>query len=191
MKCGKRLFDDREEYCQDCQKHRHYFDRGIAAFEYSDALKKSMYAFKYNNRREYADFYGKQLLKNKLEIVKSWDAQALVPVPLYPGKLRKRGYNQAEDLAVKLGEQLKLPVITDLLYRSKNTKPQKELNDKDRKNNIENAFQIKKNSVKYKRLILIDDIYTTGATMDECAKVLRADGAESVYFMTVCIGRGF
>ena len=75
--------------------------------------------------------------------------------------------------------------------RVKNTRPQKELDDKERVHNLNNAFQIMEDSVKYRRVLLTDDIYTTGTTIDECAGVLKAGGVSNVYFLTVCIGRGF
>jgi predicted amidophosphoribosyltransferase len=72
-----------------------------------------------------------------------------------------------------------------------NTAPQKELNDKERTKNTKNAFQVTHNIVKYKRVLLVDDIYTTGATLDACSDVLTIAGAVQVYFAAVCIGRGF
>lgn len=191
FKCGKQLDDEGRELCADCTARRHNFDRGVAAFAYSDAMKKSMYAFKYNNRREYASFYAEALLERYKEIIGGWRAQALIPVPLHPSRYRARGYNQAEVLAREIGRRTGLSVDTDTLVRTKKTTPQKELNDRERNINIENAFQIAKNDVKYKSVIVVDDIYTTGATIDECALTLKAGGADAVYFVSVCIGNGF
>lgn len=190
-KCGKQLDEEEREFCRDCSVKKHNFDRGVAAFSYSDAMKKSMYAFKYNNRREYAGFYAKELIERCGDIIKGWRAQALIPVPLHPSRYRARGYNQAEVLAREIGRQTGIKVDTKTLVRVKKTTPQKELNDRERNINIENAFQIAKNSVKYKNVIVVDDIYTTGATVDGCALALKAGGADRVYFMSVCIGNGF
>lgn len=189
--CGKQLDEEEREFCRDCAGRRHHFDRGVAAFGYSDSMKKSMYAFKYGNRREYAGFYAKTLAERYAALVKSWRAQAFIPVPLHPSRHRARGYNQAELLARELGRRFGLPTDTETLIRVKKTTPQKELNDRERNFNIENAFQIAENGVKYKCIILVDDIYTTGATIDECALTLKAGGADSVYFMSVCIGNGY
>lgn len=190
MRCGKQL-EDESEYCRDCEQKDFAYKRGVAAFAYSDVMKKSMYAFKYNNRREYAGFYAKVLFENFGNTIKSWKAEALVPVPLYKDRQRKRGYNQARVLAEKLSEYIGIPVDAEILLRNKNTVPQKMLSDKDRFNNIENAFQIGPGGVKYKSIILTDDIYTTGATVNECASVLVSAGVKDVYFVTACIGRGF
>lgn len=158
---------------------------------YSDALKKSMYAFKYNNRREYAGYYANEIFNNQGHILKSFGAEALIPVPLHKKKLRKRGYNQAEVLAKALSDYMKIPVDANVIKRVKNTKPQKELNDSDRVKNLESAFKMNINSVKYNKVILVDDIYTTGSTIDECAALLKANGTDKVYFVTACVGRGF
>lgn len=74
------------------------------------------------------------------------------------------------------------------LLREKNTLPQKELNEKERRNNLKNAFKISENVIKYKKVLLVDDIYTTGSTIDACALVLKQAGAEKVYFISLCIG---
>ncbi len=191
FKCGKQLDEEEREFCRDCAVKKHNFDRGVAAFSYSDAMKKSMYAFKYNNRREYAGFYAKELIERYGDIIRGWRAQALIPVPLHPSRYRARGYNQAEVLAREIGRQTGIKVDTETLVRVKKTTPQKELNDRERNINIENAFQIDKNGVKYKNVIVVDDIYTTGATVDGCALALKAGGADRVYFTSVCIGNGF
>ena len=191
MKCGKPLDAYEEEYCADCAKKNHEYNRGIATFVYSETMKRSMYGFKYNGRREYANFYAAETAGNWSHIIRMWNADALIPVPLHPAKLRKRGYNQAEDFARALSGRLDIPVVTDVLQRVKNTRPQKELDDKGRNQNINNAFKIKNNIVRYKKIVLIDDIYTTGTTINECAKVLKGAGVSEIYFVTVCIGKGF
>ena len=90
-----------------------------------------------------------------------------------------------------MGERLGIPVEEKLLIRLKKTSPQKELNDSARRENLKNAFQVCGNDVKLKRVVLIDDIYTTGSTLDAAAAALLAAGVEKVYFLSICIGRGF
>lgn len=190
-RCGKQLEDDLQEYCHDCVAKKHNFKRGVAAFSYSQGMKKSMYAFKYNNRREYAKYYASVIAKEFKEVIASWNCEVLIPVPLHRKKLIKRGYNQAEVLAKRLCEQLSIPMDSKILIRTKNTAPLKELDEKERITNLKSAFQTDKSKLKYKRIILVDDIYTTGSTIDECADTLLRNGAEEVYFITACIGRGF
>lgn len=191
MKCSKPLEDDMRELCQDCERKMHGFVRGVAAFSYSKAMKKSMYGFKYNNRREYGKYYAGVIWDEFGDIIRSWNADALIPVPLHKSRQRKRGYNQAQVLAKELERMLGVKTDDKILVRIKNTKPQKELTYKERNSNIESAFQIRINDLKYKKVILVDDIYTTGATVDECAKVLLDSGVEKVYFITACVGNGF
>ena len=115
----------------------------------------------------------------------------IVPVPLYGGKLRKRGYNQAACLARALGRSLELPVDEKLVKRVRNTAPMKHLNPTERQNNLKKAFIIGRNDVKlYDRIILVDDIYTTGTTLDEIAALLKEHGVSKVYCVTLACGSG-
>ena len=124
-------------------------------------------------------------------MLRSWQPDALIPVPLHKSRMRKRGFNQAALVAERMGERLGIPVEEKLLIRVKKTSPQKELNDSARRENLKNAFQLCGNDVKLKRVVLIDDIYTTGSTLDAAAAALLAAGVEKVYFLSICIGRGF
>lgn len=191
MVCGKQLDDELAEVCSDCGRRCHSFIRGVGALAYTKEIKQSMYRFKYSNRREYAVFYADMLVKLKGHIIMSWKPDVIIPVPLHAARYRKRGYNQAALVAEEIGKMLKIPVEEKLLTRTVNTAPQKELNDKERTKNTKNAFQATHNIVKYKRVLLVDDIYTTGATLDACSDALTNAGAAQVYFAAVCIGRGF
>ena len=112
-------------------------------------------------------------------------------MPLYRGKLRKRGYNQAACLARALGRSLELPVDEKLVKRVRNTAPMKHLNPTERQNNLKKAFIIGRNDVKlYDRIILVDDIYTTGTTLDEIAALLKSHGVSEVYCVTLACGAG-
>jgi ComF family protein len=191
LKCGKELKDDENEYCYDCKKREHAYTQGAAVFAYNDGIKQSIYRFKYKNRREYATFYAEEIYKSKKHLIRTWNPDVIIPVPLHRLKLRKRGYNQAQLIAEELGKLLKIPVDHTYLIRKNNTKPLKELSDTDRMKNLQNAFQIVKNGVDYRKIMLIDDIYTTGSTVDECARMLFEAGAQKVYFICLCIGKGF
>ena len=154
-------------------------------------MRESIGRFKYKNRREYGDFYVQELLRACGEAVRSWNPDLLIPIPLHKSRRRKRGFNQAELIARGLGKELGIPVSADSLLRTKKTSPQKELNDQERKSNLKNAFQLAKDNVKFKKILLIDDIYTTGSTIDAAASVLLDHGAEKVYFLCISIGRGY
>lgn len=191
LKCGKQLEIEELDVCTDCKRNNHAFERGVAAFCYTGEIKKSIYRFKYHNRREYASFYANSLYRLRGHIIRSWEPDVLVPVPLHAKRKRKRGYNQAELIASELGKLMEIKVDFDILARKVNTKPQKELNDKERINNLKSAFQVTKNSVQYKHIVLIDDIYTTGATLNACSRELRDAGAEAVFHACVCVGNGY
>lgn len=104
----------------------------------------------------------------------------------------ERGYNQAEIIAKNLGQDLKIPCNSRILSRAKVTRPQKDLTDDERFHNLKLAFKVKnREEIVGKKILLIDDIYTTGATIDSCAKALLDEGASKVYFLTLAIGRGY
>ena len=120
----------------------------------------------------------------------SWKVDALVPVPLHPARKRKRGYNQAELLALEIGKQLGLRVENNWLIRTKNTVPQKLLNGQERRNNLKKAFKAGQNDVKLNAIVIIDVIYTTGSTIDAMAAVCRQQGVSRIYFAALSIGNG-
>lgn len=98
-----------------------------------------------------------------------------------------RGFNQAEELAGELGKNLHIPVATDILVKVRETRSQKKLSAEERKQNLQGAFHAKQ-PVKGLTILLADDVYTTGSTMDVIAQLFREKGAESIFFLTVCIG---
>lgn len=190
-KCGKPVSDERREFCQDCMRHVHSFVQGKALWVYKGYVKESIYRLKYGNRREYGITYAQELVKQYGRWIRQKQIQAIVPIPLHKKRRRQRGYNQAEIIAREIGRQMDIPVYVDLLLRDVDTKPQKELNDRERKNNLKKAFKITQNNVQLSHILLVDDIYTTGSTMEEAAKVLREAGILEIYFVSVSIGRGY
>lgn len=188
MKCGRKV-EEGEEYCADCRAREHVYDRGRALYEY-DSAAQSIYRFKYGGRREYAGFYGEQVAECLGGFLRDVKPDALIPIPLHRRRRAHRGYNQAELLARALGEEVNVPVYPRLLTRVRDTVPQKQLNPAERQNNLKKAFHISGNDVKSKVTVVIDDIYTTGTTMDEAARALREAGADRVYFIALACGTG-
>lgn len=188
-KCGKKLSECEAEYCGDCSRGRHLFTSGRALYEYED-IAPALYRFKYGGRREYAHFFAREVVQQLGMYICSLSPDALVPVPMYRRKQRRRGYNQAALLAQALGKELGIPVYTDLVVRNRNTRPLKELNSEERLNNLKRAFNLAQNSVKLKTIILIDDIYTTGSTMDQVSEVFLAGGSRRIYYIVLAIGAG-
>jgi len=188
MKCGKKLTGE-GEYCTDCRGGRHEFVRGRALYTYESAAA-SIYRFKYGNRQEYADFFGEEIVRYLGDFIRSVKPDALIPIPLHRRRRAKRGYNQAALLARAVGRYSGVLVEEKILCRIRDTKPLKLLNPYERQNNLKKAFNMAQNDVKLKTIIVIDDIYTTGSTIDEAARTLRAGGIEQIYFVTLACGVG-
>ncbi len=189
MKCGKHIGDGGQEYCADCAAHGHLYDRGRALFSYQ-SVSASIARFKYHGRREYAAFYAACMADVLGGFIRDCHADVFIPVPLHRSRRQRRGYNQAEVLARELSALTGIPVCSDLIGRVRKTSPMKELSASERQNNLKKAFKILRNDVKLKTIIIIDDIYTTGSTIDAMSRELKEAGVEKIYFMTLAIGRG-
>lgn len=196
MKCGKPLGVQADEYCGDCERKEHIFIKNFAMWLYDDKMQSSIANFKYHGRREYARYYAQEINRRFGSRISALGIDAIVPVPLHIKKKKSRGYNQAQVLAKELGGLLGLRVCP-LVLRVKNTRPQKELDDLGRSRNLKDAFIYnekwagrQKDLPKIERVLLADDIYTTGSTLDACAKVLVENGISKVYGITISIGKG-
>ncbi len=189
LKCGKPLGRDiTAEYCDDCLKRKHRYTRGFSVFVYR-SVSGSVYRFKYQGRQEYADFYAEATQRRLGKKLKSLGIEAIVPVPMYRDKERKRGYNQAAVYARAVSEALGIPCEENLIKRVRNTVPMKELDALRRRNNLKKAFNMVRNDVKFKCVLIIDDIYTTGSTIDEITNEFLMAGVEKVYFLALAIGQ--
>ena len=188
MICGKKL-EKEEAYCFDCSRKKHYFIRNFSVFEYP-VIRESLYGFKYRGRAEYARYYAKEAYRLHGKRLMQLNADALIPVPLHKSRYRKRGYNQAYEFARELSGLIQVPVKDDFIIRKKSTKALKKLDVEGRQNNLKKAFLIMQNDVKLKTIILVDDIYTTGATLDEISRVCKESGVENIYSLTVAVGNG-
>lgn len=189
MKCGKEVRGEDTVYCSDCLTHRRDFDSGRSLFLYNEPMRKSIYRFKYNGRKEYAAYYGQELASSLGDWIRFVAPDAIIPVPIHEKRLKKRGYNQAELIGRALSRHVHVPVESTLLSRVRETAKQKELDASERENNLKKAFKTTRNDVKLNSVLLIDDIYTTGATCDAAARCLKEAGVRHVYVLTLCIGR--
>ena len=183
MVCGRSVQKE-QELCPDCTGNKHRFRGGRFALSY-DVIGDSVFKFKYSNRPEYAKFYAKSITDRWGEWIEAVNADALVPVPLHKKRLLKRGYNQAELLSKELSRLTGIPSLGDYATRVKNTAPQKKYDRKQRQINVEKAFIVNKNSVKLKTVIVVDDIFTTGSTIDSLSEALMEAGVKRVYFLTI------
>ena len=161
----------------------------MAVFEHTGKLRESIYRFKYDNARIYAEYYAKEAAKVYGKLFREWEIDTIVPVPIHKERELKRGYNQALVFAETLAEYTKLPLERKLVIRAKNTVPQKELEGDMRYLNLKNAFAVDKDRMKgVKNILLVDDIFTTGSTVDACSGILKKAGAEKVYVLCISAG---
>lgn len=186
-KCGKALLRQEEEYCYDCKHHSRDFEKGISLFSY-DSVSRALLAMKYHDHREFADFFGEELVRVYGRQINLWQPEALVPVPLHWLRKLGRGYNQAELLAKRIGDLTDIPVRTDLLKRVRYTSPQRKLGSSRRMENLTRAFQGDMGRKPMERVLLVDDIYTTGSTAQACTLALLRAGIKKVYVISVASG---
>lgn len=189
ISCGRQLNSHDKILCSGCEELHHNFDGGRILYTYSSA-KESLYRFKYGGRAEYADFYADELEFFLGDYISGLKADLLIPVPLHKDRMKSRGYNQAELIAKALAKRLNIPFSNKMVERSKNTLPLKTMRREERQNNLKNAFIMRGNDVKSKCVIIIDDIYTTGATIDEIAGLLKKAGVRKVFFLAIASAAG-
>jgi len=172
--------------CPSCGLRRHRFSFARSHTLFDPGLQKIIHMLKYGRKRSLAE-----PLASLMAVVMSGDSrfedmEALVPVPLHPIKLRERGYNQSELLASKLSRLTGLPVLAGALIRTVNTPSQSQLNLSQRMINVQEAFRTRTcQSVENRRIVLVDDVLTTGATVDACAAALLDAGAAEVSVITI------
>jgi ComF family protein len=170
------------ERCAACRRRPPAFDRGAVACDYADVLRAIVHAFKYDGRRSLAVPLGRLLREAGRGMLEG--ADAVVPVPLHPWKRLRRGFNQSADLARALG----VPV-RPVLRRSRATCTQAGLTPRQRRRNVAGAFTLApwpwRVPVENQVLVLVDDVMTTGATLDACARVLKEAGAKEIRTLTL------
>lgn len=173
--------------CSSCRSERPHYDRGFALVEYDESTKSIFHQIKFEKKPWLFEIY-QELLKNSLPSLGFGDYEMIVPVPLDGGRERKRGFNQALIVA-KMIKQTQpaddLP-IRKLIKKTKKTVPQSQLRRNQRLNNLNGAFRLDgSESISGSNILLIDDIFTTGSTVNECARILKEHGAQRVDFFTI------
>lgn len=193
-RCGKALapsfIDIESPICKTCQNEKRYFYQARAVGYYRGVLKEAVLLLKFGKKTGLSQMMGDLLvdvLKKQPEMAAEIDA--ILPVPLHWWRRYSRGFNQSELLASVLSKYLHRPLLTKLLQRTRATTPQTTLKRKERLENIKGAFKVKHpDKIANKTLLLVDDVYTTGATVNECAKVLSRARAKRVYVLTLARG---
>jgi len=175
--------------CPNCLDRTMHFECAAAAFQAVGLVRRLIHAFKYHHReylrRPLADWLIESLADSRLTAT---PIDGLVPVPLHPRRQRERGYNQALLITELVADDLHFPLL-DVLQRRRYTTTQTSFDRSERMENLQDAFVVSDiTGVQNKNLVLVDDVLTTGSTLNECARVLRLAGAASV--RAVCIARG-
>ena len=156
----------------------------ISCIEYNDTSKKLILDYKYKSKT-YLCEYIVQIMEEKYRL-ENLNVDYILYVPLHKNKYKQRGFNQSEKIAKRLGKNLNIPVL-DLLERRKNTQSLYNLNKEERYKELKNGFVVKNNieAIKNKKILLIDDIFTTGATCNEISKVLKLEGLNNICVLTL------
>jgi ComF family protein len=191
QRCSRPIRNVNKTYCRTCEETSPYFDRAWGAIVYNGTAQELLHLFKYGGKTGLRQYFGaniKNFTENFRVDLKRFDL--IVPIPLHPTRERERGYNQAELLAQKISQDTGIPSASRLLLRRRHTPNQAALSQKERWTNISGAFKIKHSfGVHAKNILLVDDLYTTGATCSEAAQVLKACGANEIQVLTAAIAR--
>ena len=191
-KCGAMISDVNEIYCLRCKNDLlENYEFGFGLLRYNDFVKESLHKIKYDGRKEYIDFYGKCIARKYIDKFIEIDPDFLVPVPIHKHRLVERNYNQSEVLANSISSELKrlgvdIKVNNDIIFRTKYTKVLNKLDNQDRREELSDAFYTEDLS-NIEKVIIVDDIYTTGTTIDTMAKVLKNAGIKEVYFVVIAV----
>ncbi len=189
-KCGKALPDVyRGTRCYDCMTLQHSFTKGYSCLTYGLYEREILMDLKYNGKGYLAMKLGDMMYDRMM--CEDLKPDVIIPVPTGRQREKKRGYNQAELLAKRLGKRWSVDVDTVSLCRKKETKPLRSLTPAEREAALADAFGVEKNCrhrIEGKTILLIDDIYTTGATADACSRALLQAGAKDVYFLSLASG---
>jgi ComF family protein len=176
----------RSHSCSNCLTQKRYFTMARALGAYDGSLQETIHRWKYQGKITLTSLFGEWMTEG---IYHYWDPtlfDLLIPVPLHPHRLRGRGFNQALLLVKELSRQTGIPYRKRVLQKIKLTIPQVNLSGIERKKEVRGSFHIiGKEELKGKTILLVDDVYTTGATVNECSKVLVAAGAERVDVLTL------
>ncbi len=176
-----------DSHCPSCPCGEIYFENLRAVTPYAEVASLIVEKLKYHQRPEYAEFMAPHLARIFIQYYAAKNCEVIVPVPLHPTRRRERGYNQSELLARHLAPLIGLPCLPQALARICATPSQTHLGRREREKNVRNAFVVRqKDFVEGRVVLLVDDVATTGATLNACARVLRESGARAIYALCFC-----
>ncbi len=181
--CGSIL---ESENCNICQVNDFYFDKARSIYKFNDTVQKLIHELKYNDFKIIAKFFGRKV-NNYFEKFSPFSKiDMIVPVPLHRTKKRSRGFNQSELLASAISDQINIKHIPKLLKRTKFTDSQTKLSRSERQNNVAEAFKVNaKFDVKGKNILVVDDVFTTGSTVNSISRLLREQDVGKIFIFTI------
>lgn len=191
LRCGHPAGDGFSENCSECKKLKQfYFSKARGVTKYSGVIRQAIHFWKYSFKED-LKFPLTRMMEQFILTGHDFDSvDMVIPVPLHPIKLREREFNQAEYLAEPVSALLKIPLITEVLYRTRYTRPQMELSAEQRLENVKGLFAVRNSqTVQNKKILLVDDVMTTGATVNACSKVLREAGCADVNVLVLARGQ--
>ena len=180
-RCALPLLNHDAPSCGACGNRKYFFDHACTPFQFEGFIRDAIYQFKFNQKLNQGKLLAQLLLKY-IENKQLMIPDMLVPVPLYKKRLRKRGYNQALEIARIVSKELNCDLSYNAIYRNRDTSVQMELPAKQRYKNVKDAFSLRDNSTtfKNKHVCIVDDVMTTGNTVNEVAKCLKNAGANRI-----------
>ena len=198
--CGFCEKIDKNYICNDCIKivntiavnkqdtyNNKFFKKHLYIFQYEDIIREKLLKFKFENKSYLHRTFAEAILNNKenIKFIEQYDY--LIPVPIHKKRKKHRGYNQSELIASTISEEVKnIKLKNNIIKKYKNIIPQSSLNKEQRVKNIINVYKItNKNIIKNKKILLLDDIYTTGSTVNECGRILIEGGCKEVGIITI------
>ena len=171
--------------CAECHREPPFFDKAFSLFKYSKHSKSFIHKLKYHDQLHIASFLAK-LVSHKLQNL--YEYRVVIPVPMHAKRIRERLYNQSAVLAGQIAKISKLDFLPNALIKKRYDTPQSKLSGQERKRNVLNSFAVSDNDKKFiedKRVILVDDVYTTGSTVNECSKALKRAGCKKILVITM------
>lgn len=164
-----------------------FFKNHLYIFKYEDIIREKIIKFKFENEAYLYRMFAEAVLNNKenINFIEKYDY--LIPVPIHKKRKKQRGYNQSELIARKINDEIKsIKLQTNIIIKYKNIVPQSTLNQNGRKENIKNVYKvINKEKIKNKKILILDDIFTTGSTVNECSRILKEAGAKEIGVLTI------
>lgn len=181
--CASPLPSGNLDLCGSCQMNPPDFDATVAPFYYAPPISHLLARLKFQGKLVYARVLGslaaEAIIESDIEL-----PECVIPVPLHAKRLRERGFNQSQELARYIARRLDVPVVNGIVERTKNTRPQMKLDAKERRKNMRNAFRLK-SANHWQHVAIVDDVMTTGNTVGELARTLKAAGVQHVDVWTV------